>query len=105
MGRHIENTPERFWTLADVRGPDDCWAWRGSINRNGYGQLSWNAWPASSHRVAYQLTHGTIPEGLFVLHSCDNKLCVNPAHLYVGTQQQNVDDMMKRGRHGRLKVS
>lgn len=64
----------------------------------GYGRTSWKARNLLAHRVAYGLTKGPIPEGLYILHSCDNPPCCNPNHLNAGTQQNNIDDMMERGR-------
>lgn len=66
---------------------------------NGYGQIHQSGRTAYAHRVAWELANGPIPDGGFILHSCDNRRCVNPAHLRVGTFQDNMDDMTGRGRH------
>lgn len=87
---------ERFW--ANVRKTDGCWLWVGRKDRNGYGVFTLKGVTWFAHRLAYVIEHGRIPDGLFVCHSCDTPLCVNPAHLYAGTHQQNMDDMRLRGR-------
>jgi hypothetical protein len=74
-----------------------CWLWIGSVNNKGYGQLSGQY----AHRVSYQIVHGAIPEGLYLLHSCDVPCCVNPGHLHPGTQKQNMEDAVRKGRVAR----
>ena len=90
---------EKFWMRVDRRGPDDCWEWQGAMNRYGYGRVYWpKRGPVLAHRVAYELEHGPIPEGLFVCHHCDNRRCVNELHLFLGTARDNALDMMAKGR-------
>ncbi len=87
---------ERFW--AKVLKTDGCWLWQGYINPiTGYGQANKNQYPILAHRLAYELTYGKIPEGKFVLHKppCNNRLCVRPEHLYLGTHRDNMDDMVQ----------
>lgn len=78
-------------------GPDECWNWTGHLV-SGYGSLKIGASRERTHRAAYRLAHGSIPVGKKVLHSCDNKRCVNPAHLFAGTSRDNTHDMMAKGR-------
>lgn len=87
----------RFWSYVERRGPDDCWLWKGSSRRNGYGQLNIAKYPHKAHRLAYALTHGE-PGELSVLHRCDTPACVNPAHLFLGTQRDNMRDASIKGR-------
>lgn len=89
-----------FWDRK-VISPNGCWEWVGSKRDYGYGQVYFKGKPArKAHRVAWELTHGPIPEGLDVLHDCDNPSCINPSHLHLGTHQQNMDEMVVRGRYG-----
>lgn len=89
----------RFWSKVDVRGVGDCWEWQAAINKsNGYGQFYNNKKNETASRVAWALVNGPIPEGMMVLHTCDNPPCVNPRHLYLGTASDNAKDMMDRGR-------
>jgi hypothetical protein len=79
--------------------PSGCIEWQGSIDPAGYGRISVEGKPAYVHREVYKLLHGGIPEGKFILHSCDNPPCCNPDHLRAGTQAENVRDRQERGRH------
>jgi len=76
-----------------------CHHWTGTIKSNGYGVININGRLAHVHRVAWELAKGSIPEGAWVLHTCDNRRCVNPAHLWLGTQQDNIGDMVGKLRH------
>lgn len=89
---------ERFWEKVSVRGADECWTWTGAQSK-GYGQFKIDGAQMAAHRVAWVLKRGPIPAGLDVLHACDNRRCVNPNHLSVGTCQENTDDKMAKGRH------
>lgn len=79
-------------------GAGGCWLWKAYRSDKGYGRLRFRGKGHMAHRVSYTLFSGTIPEGLNVCHKCDNPPCVNPAHLFVATQKENVDDMIKKGR-------
>lgn len=87
LSRHVNN-----W------GGAGCWEWVGAKLVRGYGHLSHEGKYLLAHRVSYELHNGPIPDGLLVLHSCDNPACVRPDHLWVGTPKQNTEDMHKKGR-------
>jgi hypothetical protein len=89
-------TPEqRFWEKVDRRGDDECWEWTASRDPKGYGYV--NTPPhRRAHRLSYALHNGTIPQGMQVMHSCDNPPCVNPAHLRLGTNLQNQEERKAR---------
>jgi hypothetical protein len=76
-----------------------CWIWMGVRGAFGYGQMAWRKTTNRVHRLSYIAFIRPIPEGLSCLHHCDNRLCINPTHLHIGTAQDNTDDMVSRGRH------
>lgn len=86
----------RLWGRCEVIG--DCWEFQGRPTKGGYGQIHWRGRSWRAHRVAYTLAKGEIPSGLDVLHGCDNPPCVNPDHLRVGTDSDNIRDSFVRGR-------
>ena len=96
--RGISSWPleKRFWRSVDKSG--DCWLWTAALWPNGYGRVCVNGRTVGSHRVAYELTYGPIPHGLFVCHKCDVPACVNPDHLFLGSNTDNVRDMWRKGR-------
>jgi hypothetical protein len=102
MTRIYRRTPpeQRFWQKVSKGGPDECWNWTAAVNKYGYGHFGFSAAVGMirAHRYAFELTNGEIPHGAIVRHRCDNRLCVNPAHLELGTAADNVADMMARGR-------
>ena len=96
--------PNRFWSKVVKLNPaGNCWVWVGTRNQFGYGQYYiGSAGPRAvyaAHRIAYGLANGPIPAGLCVCHRCDNRLCVNPTHLFVATHGDNLRDMVAKGRH------
>lgn len=86
-----EEVIARFWIKVDTSG--ECWVWTASTQRRGYGQLEIKYKPVIASRVSWQIHYGDIPDGLFVLHSCDNPPCVRPEHLFLGTAADNARDM------------
>lgn len=80
-----------------------CWLWDSSLSSRGYGVIKRNYKKIKAHRAAYELFVGEIPVGLFVLHKCDVPSCVNPDHLFLGTNSDNMQDMLKKGRQPDLK--
>jgi hypothetical protein len=94
---------KRFWAKVDRRSPDECWLWRGAIDTGGYGYISIThdgvKRNGRAHRIAWELHHGRpFPEGMFACHSCDNRPCVNPHHIWPGTNSDNMLDAVRKGR-------
>jgi len=90
--------PDRFW--AKVQKTDGCWIWQGDRFAYGYGRIKVRPRTLLAHRVSWEIAHGPIPPGLFVCHHCDNPPCVNPAHLFLGTCDDNIRDRDRKGRGG-----
>lgn len=105
----------KFLAKVKFAGEDECWEWQAGTSRFGYGQFAVKRRATNAHRVAWVLWVGEIPKGKWVLHTCDNPLCVNPQHLYLGTVLENNRDRVERGRgrpagvrgerHGHAKLS
>lgn len=90
----------RFWSKVNIGDPEDCWEWRTYRTPDGYGKfwVDYERWFQPSHRIVWELEYGGIPNGLMVLHDCDNPPCCNLNHLFLGTQVENMADMVKKHR-------
>lgn len=97
------NSEQRFWNKVNITDAERCWGWTGAKQSNGYGNLRRNKKWLLAHRYSFSLKHGEINNRLMVLHKCDNRLCVNPNHLFLGTAKDNTVDMMNKGRCGGYK--
>lgn len=89
----------RFWFHVKQGDPGECWPWKLSITGMGYGQFQLEGLPRKSHRVAYYLGYGVDPAENLVCHACDNPICCNPAHLFLGTAGDNAADRNRKGRN------
>lgn len=97
--KRLQTIEDRLNSYIDKTG--DCWVWTRDTYNYGYGKLSiGKSKQIRAHRYMYEKTYGEIPKGMNVLHKCDNPKCVKPEHLFLGTQKDNVSDMMRKGRGG-----
>lgn len=100
MSNQYSGTSEElFWKL--VEKTNSCWNWIGCKNQKGYGRLNRKGIKYSAHRYSWLITFGEIPTELFVCHSCDNRLCVNPSHLWLGSAKDNKQDCLNKNRQGK----
>ena len=90
---------DRFWEKVDIQGPDDCWEWTAGKIKGGYGRLQVDGSRRMATHVLFYIRQGYWPpQGRTANHHCDNSPCLNPKHLYLGTQKSNIYDMVQRGR-------
>jgi len=101
MARHHT----KFWSRVTVGEPEACWLWRPPHSAHGYGRMRVNTVLYFAHRIAYMDCTGPIPEGLVIRHQCDVSACCNPSHLLAGTQKENMQDAVDRGRLDRRKYA
>lgn len=92
-----ESLPKRF--MDKTLKTESCWLWKASITNKGYGRYKVDGKVISAHRFSWWFTNGDIPEGMYILHKCDVRKCVNPDHLFLGTHQDNMEDMIEKDRH------
>lgn len=83
--------------ISNIKINDKCWEWQGNLGKNGYGKIRNNLEHWSTHRLSYFIFKGEIPDDILVCHTCDNKKCINPDHLYLGTHKDNAQDALKKG--------
>lgn len=95
--RFYSEKPESFWMMVMAGRKDECWLWTGAVKPDGYGRVRLDGRPMTSSRCAWFLSHGD-PSDLYVLHKCHNRLCVNPSHLHLGTNDENMREMAVAGR-------
>lgn len=94
---------DRFMDKVDVRGEDDCWEWKASCQPTGYGQFGLRNTMLYAHRVSFELHNNRpVAKGMCVLHSCDNRKCVNPNHLSEGTEKENIRQAIERKRWNQI---
>ena len=94
-------TAPDFWTMVTCGSASECWPWKRAVFHMGHGAVHFEGKQDRAHRVAWRLTNGPIPDGLCVLHHCDNPPCCNPSHLFLGTKTDNSRDRDRKGRQAR----
>jgi len=97
-----KNNPIDVWNKINIKGENECWEWVSGLTEAGYGRMRINHIKYMSHRIVWELTFGSIPNNLCVLHHCDNRKCCNPKHLFLGTHIDNVIDKVNKNRQQKL---
>lgn len=99
MGEPFSLTEEeKFWSLVDRRGPTECWPWKGNVHWTGYGRFFARGKQFQAHRYAWEISNFPAPPDLLACHTCDNRPCCNPAHVFLDTQTGNIEDAASKGR-------
>jgi hypothetical protein len=101
--RSREEIVRRFWSKVDIQSEYECWPWLAGRFSTGYGQFKYYGKSTNAHRVAWELEYGNIPKDgygntMYVLHACDNAICCNPKHLFLGTARDNMRDKIAKDR-------
>lgn len=104
IGGYTRDEVAEFWALVARGAKDECWPWMGvelGPQRRGWHDVRYSPKGQSmyAYRVAWEMTYGPIPEGLKACHTCDHPWCVNPAHIFIATQKENIQDSVRKGRH------
>ena len=96
-----KNNIDRFWSKVNKKDLNKCWEWLGKARCGksmSYGQFWLNGKNCTPHRISYEIKYGSFDKNLHVLHKCDNPICINPKHLWLGTNKDNIKDKMQKGR-------
>ena len=96
-----ERQLRRYQSRVSVGAENSCWEWSGPMHTQGYGIMYWEGRAEKSHRIAFELAKGSIPAGAYICHTCDNRTCCNPAHLFLGDHLANMQDKARKDRAGR----